>query len=139
MTRFRIPVEKSLGKLKKELDTVFNAYIRKRDTLYHNGQPYFICISSGKKCPIDQMNAGHFHPAGNNESVRWDERNVNGQSIHDNLYKHGNPLGYLKGMKAKYGQEIIDELEIKRHNKSKMMKFEVCLLIEIYKKKLKEL
>lgn len=139
VARTNLPKEKSLTTLKKELDVVFNAFIRKRDTIYDRGQPYFICISSGKPLPIDQMNAGHFHPAGNNEAIRWDERNVNGQSIHDNLYKHGNPTGYLKGMIKKYGQKVVDDLEIKRHNKSKMAKFEVSLLIQQYKQKLKDL
>lgn len=98
----------------------------------------FRCISSGKILPLDQMQAGHYHPAGQNESIRWDERNVNGQSIHDNYHLHGNFRGYTQGMIKKYGQSVVDELEIKRHNKSKMSKFEVSLLIDIYTKKCAE-
>jgi hypothetical protein len=131
----KLPKEKSLSKLKKELTVVFNAFIRKRDTL-PNGT--FKCISSGKILPVSQMNAGHYHSAGHNEAIRWDERNVNGQSIQDNLFLHGNFGGYTKGMLEKYGQKVIDELDIKRHNKSKMARFEVSYLIQEYKKKLKE-
>lgn len=130
------PKEKTLSQLKKDLTKVFNAFIRKRDTL-PNGM--FKCISSGKFLPLSQMNAGHYFSAGHNESIRWDERNVNGQSIQDNLYMHGNFQGYTKGMIEKYGQKVVDELEVKRHNRSKMARFEVSYLIQEYKKKLETL
>ena len=83
------------------------------------------------------MNAGHFHPAGNHESIRWDERNVNGQCIQCNNFKHGNYQGYLKGMLKKWGQNVVNELEIKKHNLSKWHKFEVSLMIQEYQSKLK--
>lgn len=133
--RTKLPTEKSLAKMKKDLDEVFNSFIRKRDAV----GAFFVCISCNHPKPLSQMNAGHFHPAGNNQAIRWDERNVNGQCIQCNLHKHGNFEGYQKGMKKKYGQSVIDELEIKRFNQSKMFKFEVSLLIHQYKTKLKNL
>lgn len=136
MIRTKLPSEKSLSSLKKDLDKVFNEFIRKRDSVQFNKA--FHCISCGEWKTIDQMNAGHYHAAGNNESVRWDERNVNGQCIQCNLHLHGNLLGYQKGMIKKYGQKVLDELEIKRFNLSKMHKFEVTLLIQQYKEKLKK-
>lgn len=136
-TKKKLPSEKSLPALKKELDRVFNAFIRARDTRYDKGQPYFICISCDEPKPIDQMDAGHFHSAGHNEATRWDERNVNGQCRRCNRFLHGNLLGYQKGMLKKYGQTTLDQLEIKRHNRSKMFRFEVALLIETYRQKLK--
>lgn len=132
----KVPKQKTLAQLKKDLTRVFNEFIRLRDS-YPNGK--FKCISSGKICPISQMHAGHYFSAGHNESIRWDERNVNGQSIRDNFFLHGNFGGYTKGMLEKYGQAVIDELEIKRHNRSKMHKFEVELLIQEYKQKVKDL
>jgi len=132
----KLPKEKTLSQLKKDLTKVFNAFIRKRDTL-PNGT--FKCISCGKFLPVSQMNAGHYFAAGHNESIRWDERNVNGQCVHDNLYLHGNFHGYTNGMIHKYGQKVVDELNIKRHNKSKMARFEVSYLIQEYKKKLNNL
>jgi 5-methylcytosine-specific restriction endonuclease McrA len=126
--------EKSLPKLKAKLDKVFNAFIRKRDTLPGN---VFKCISCGELKHVSKMHAGHFHSAGHNEATRWVEENVNGQCERCNTFLHGNLLGYREGMLKKYGQRILDRLEIQRHNRSKMMRFEVTILIQEYKKKLK--
>lgn len=131
----KIPKERGLPALKKDLDKVFNAFIRKRDTLFADGTPYFICISCNEPKPVDLMHAGHFHSAGHNEAVRWDERNVNGQCVRCNTFLHGNFGGYEKGMVRKWGQSVVEALEIKRHNKSKMFKFEIELLIQHYKSK----
>lgn len=42
-------------------------------------------------------------------------------------------------MLRKYGQKVVDELEIRRHNRSNLMRFEVALLKEVYTKKIKEI
>lgn len=127
-------VRTSLASLEKKLDKVFNEWIRKRDTLKGG---VFKCISCSDIKPTSQMHAGHFHSAGHNKSIRWDERNVNGQCVRCNYHLHGNPLAYKAGMIAKYGKKVVDELEVKRFNKSKMTSFEVQLLIDEYTKKLK--
>ena len=85
------------------------------------------------------MNAGHYFAAGHNEPIRYDEHNVNGQCIRCNKFLHGNLIGYTKGMLKKYGQATIDDLEIRRHNISKLAKFEVRLLMDIYEKKIESL
>jgi len=102
---------KTISKLKKDLDKVFNKFIRQRDS--KNG--YFCCISCGETKPVNLMHAGHFY-AGTFTATRWDERNVNGQCAGCNTFKHGNLLEYRKGMLAKYGQGVLDELE-ELHNK----------------------
>lgn len=127
----KVKKQKSLQQLKQDLDKAFNAYIRKRDS--SPGYVFFVCISCGIPKRTKLMHAGHFHSAGHHEAIRWDERNVNGQCDRCNYFLHGNFEGYLKGMIKKYGQKVIDDLEIQRHNKSKMMKFEVQLLIDKYK------
>jgi hypothetical protein len=126
---------KSLPKLKLELQEVFNKFIRLRDQ--KNG--VFKCISCGQFKVVNQMNAGHYHSQGHNEAVRYDETNVNGQCVRCNLMLHSNALGYQAGLIKKYGKQIIDILEIKRHNKSKMGKFELNLLIKEYSQKVKDL
>jgi len=131
----KFPKEPTLSALKGKLQKVFNAYIRKRDTI--NGT-FFICISCNKPKPLDQMNAGHYFAAGHNEAIRYDEANVNGQCIQCNKFLHGNQIEYTKGMLKRYGQKTIDLLEIRRHNLSKLTKFEVNILIDIYTKKLKQ-
>jgi len=131
----KFPKEPSLSSLKAKLQKVFNAYIRKRDTI--NGT-FFICISCNKPKPLDQMHAGHYFAAGHNEAIRFDEFNVGGQCVACNHFLHGNFEGYTKGMLKRYGQKTIDLLEIRRHNLSKLTKFEINMLIDIYTKKLKQ-
>lgn len=135
----KLPKEPSLPSLKKTLTKVFNKFIRERDTLVDpSGQEYFICISCDKPKPTSEMHAGHFIPAGSSEAIRWDERNVNGQCRYCNTYLHGNPLGYEKGMLKKWGQAVIDALRQKKNNVSKWHKFEVTIMIEQYRKRLKK-
>lgn len=126
--------KKSITKLKKELDMVFNAFIRKRDS--KNG--YFTCISSGKILSVKQMQAGHYFSC-KFMPIRWDETNVNGQSISENIFSQGNFSGYTKGMIKKYGQKAIDILEAKKNNKMKMSAFEYEFLIKEYKEKISQL
>lgn len=131
--------KKTLPTLKKELQEVFNLFIRLRDTQYDKGQAFFICISCNQPKGLDQMNAGHFHPVGGNEAVRYDEDNVHGQCIYCNNFKHGNEKLYERNLIKKIGQKAFDNLEIRRHNRSKLMPFEVEYLISDYKKKVEEL
>jgi NAD-dependent dihydropyrimidine dehydrogenase PreA subunit len=129
--------KKSLPFLKKELQEVFNKFIRYRDTQYSNGKAFFVCISCGEPKDIDLMHAGHYWPVGGNESIRYDEDNCHGQCVQCNYHKHGNEKGYRPRLIKKIGQERFNLLEIKRHNKSKLMAFEVEYLIQVYEEKVK--
>lgn len=126
--------KKSVSKLKKELDKVFNAFIRARDT---SGKQ-FTCISCNTIKPLKQLQAGHFYSC-EFTAVRWDEKNVNGQCISCNIFDQGNFPGYLKGMIKKYGQTTVDILDVKKNNKAKMSAFEYEILISEYKEKIKTL
>lgn len=128
---------KSLSSLKGELQKVFNEFIRHRDTIKENGKSFFICISCGEPKDLSHMNAGHLYPVGSNDVIRYDEDNCWGQCIACNLHKHGNQLEFYKRLIAKIGKERVERLEIRRHNLSKMARFEVELLIEQYREKVK--
>ena len=130
-----IPKKKSLQALKKDLDKVFHEYIRLRDQ--YNGM--FDCISCGQIKSTRLMHAGHYHSAGHNESVRWDEDNVHGQCEHCNTFLHGNLINYSRGIIQRIGLHKVQSLEIRRHNKSKMFAFEISILIIQYKDKIKKL
>ena len=92
--------QKTISKLRQQLDRVFNAYIRSRDLVDGN----FTCISCGIVKGKDQMNAGHFWAAGKYTAVRWDEDNVHGQCVSCNCFLHGNLYEYGKRLKAIIGQ-----------------------------------
>lgn len=92
----------------QQLDRKFSEFIRLRDTGKQNvGR----CISSGKFITYETSDAGHFIGRGN-MAVRWDERNVNAQGRQDNRFREGNRVGYLDGLREKYGPGIVEELEI---------------------------
>lgn len=133
--------KKSLNTLKGELQKVFNMFIRLRDTKYDKGQAFFICISCGKPKDLAQMHAGHYWPVGGHEAVRYDEDNVHGQCIYCNNFASNGMVTkqYESNLIKKIGQARVDALALRRHNKSKMLSFEVELLISDYKKKIEAL
>lgn len=103
---------------------VFNKWIRERDK--EKG-----CISS--KGPSQQ--AGHYYAAGSYSGVRFDEINVNGQSVEDNCHKAGNPKDYRKGLIERYGIEAVLELD-ERAKATKLKKWtreELEAIIEKYR------
>ncbi len=89
-----------LPKLLKKAQEVFNAWIRERDR--DAG-----CISCGGR--VDH--AGHYFAQGSHSALRFDERNVNGQCVGCNTYKHGNLIYYRHGLVAKIGEAAVEELE----------------------------
>lgn len=92
---------KSLPKLLKQAQTVFNKYIRERDK--EKG-----CISCGGS--VDH--AGHYFSQGQHSALRFDEFNVNGQCVGCNTYKHGNLINYRKGLVARYGKIQVEAFEL---------------------------
>ena len=114
---------------KNRLIRNFNKFIRIRDY----GLPCISCRQYVK------LQAGHYYNAGNYASIRFDEKNVNGQCFDCNFNKEGNKQGYQEGLKRKYGEGVLSYLEIKKNNVSKLGVFELNLLNDFYKKKIKEL
>jgi hypothetical protein len=127
-------------KMQQELETIqdyvkmtqiiFNKYIRLRD----KGQ---VCISCQKK-PLKE-NAGHYFNANNHWNVRFNELNVHLQCEHCNTYLSGNLIEYRKGLINKIGEEQLTLLESEGHKTRKFTKDELKEIINIYKKKIKEI
>jgi len=88
--------------LKAKAIEYFNAFIRERD----KDLP---CISCGE---YRDLCAGHYWAAGNFESVRFNEVNINGQCDQCNGHLHGNLILYGKALIKKYGQEAVDNLDV---------------------------
>ena len=125
--------QKTLAQLKKDLDKVFNKFIRERDLMEAGGRDWFKCISCQEVKSWEQMDAGHFYSAGHHSAIRWDEDNVHGQCQKCNRFLHGNLLGYREGLLKKIGPERLERLEIRKHNKNLMGRFEIQILIIKYK------
>lgn len=92
-----------------------NKYVCRRDTV---AKGWGYCCS----CPkvVVHGDAGHFigKGFGGKSGVRYDERNINLQCISCNRFQEGNKLEYRKFMIDRYGEKVIEELELKHrtHN-----------------------
>jgi hypothetical protein len=114
----------------KELEAVFNKYIRLRDT----GLP---CISCNKY-NIKKKNAGHYRSKGGFPELRFDELNVHLQCEYCNTYLHGNLIDYRINLITRIGLDKVEWLESK-HMPKKYTKNELLEMKELYKNKIKEL
>ena len=120
---------------KLKLDKVFSQFIRLRDA-DNNG--FCRCISCGCKERWQDVDCGHFVNR-HHMATRYDERNCNAQCRKCNRFTSGNIEGYKRGMIRKYGIEIIEELEDKKHEIHKMSKADYEIAIEYYRGKVNEL
>ena len=119
----------------KKLDKIFSIYIRMRDA-DENG--ICTCIACGQRHYWKLMDAGHFVNR-RYMGLRFSETNVNSECRYCNRFDEGNPVGYMEGLKAKYGKEIIDKLMIAKKEKVKYTKFEIETMIDFYQQKIKKL
>ena len=118
----------------RKADRAFSTFIRNRDTL--DGLGY--CISCRKLKRFEELDAGHFV---NRRilSLRFDEVNVQSQCRFCNRFNEGNNIDFAQGLQRKYGLKILDYLAAAKRNHVKYTVFELELITEKYKKKLKEL
>jgi hypothetical protein len=121
---------KTLSDYRREAQTAFNSYIRKRD----EGKP---CVSCNAPL-LGKYDAGHYFSVGGHEALRFDERNVHGQCVTCNQYKHGNLIFYRHGLLARIGETELVDLESKANVPVKRTKEELENITKEYKKKLKE-
>lgn len=128
----RIPMKDlTTGQLTQKLQRVFNQFIRLRD----KSRP---CISCGS---WNDLQAGHYFPAGHYSWLRFDETNVNHQCKRCNYFLSGNQAQYRVGLLTRYGQKTVENLEMRAMLKTitKHGRFELIQLIAYYKQKIKEL
>lgn len=72
-------------------------------------------------------------------ATRYHEKNCNAQCRSCNRFDEGNIIGYIRGLTKKYGQGIIEDLEILKHQHSHLTDFEYQVLIDNYTQKVKQL
>lgn len=125
----------TIGKLKKKLQSVFNHYIRLRDS--EDG--YGTCISCRKAVQVKGSNAGHYFTRGGHPAVRYDEDNVHLQCIYCNLRAGGNIAEYSIYLEIKLGEERFEALRDRRFGEFKRNRQWYLAMIEKYKQKVKDL
>ena len=90
---------KSTADYRKDLQVIINKIIRTIDE-GHN------CISSGRKYKSNDQ-AGHYYSVGAYPHLRFNLHNIYSQSVADNLYKSGNPIGFTQGLIRDFGEDWI--------------------------------
>jgi hypothetical protein len=116
--------------LVNNLDKVFSEYIRRRKSKNEIAE----CVTCGKKDHWKNLQAGHFMSR-KHYSTRWDERNVEVQCIACNVYRYGEQYKFSKFL----GEQLSDELLALSRETKKFKDWELQEMIDLYKKKLKEL
>jgi hypothetical protein len=114
---------------------VYSVYIRLRDA-DKNGM--IRCITSGRMVHWKDADAGHFISR-RHMATKYDERNVNAQSRHDNRFASGEQFKHSKAIDQKWGSGTADKLLVKSRTTSKMGSFEINALTEHYKKEVERL
>ena len=95
---------KTVTEYRNDARKIFQRWIRIRD-LGKN------CISCETLLTdIRDYDAGHYYPA-NHANTLFNEINTNGQCVHCNQHKHGNLIEYRKGLIARYGNDVLFDLE----------------------------
>jgi hypothetical protein len=93
---------KTLSDYLKELQVIFNQWVRLRD----KGRN---CISCKKKCKKE--NAGHYRSVGGNPELRFEPLNCHLQCEYCNTYLHGNLIDYRINLIHNIGLESVEWLE----------------------------
>jgi hypothetical protein len=115
----------------KELQVIFNKYIRTRDLLLP-------CVSCG-----DSINgtphASHFFSVGSHPALRFNPHNVHSSCSQCNTHLHGNLVEYSLRLPDRIGQDNYDKLIASRGDRLQLSIPEIELLKTIYKNKIKDL
>lgn len=122
--KVKTKVVMSLAQLKKKVQRVVNAYVRKRD----ENEP---CISCRKWS--ETWDAGHYLAMGSNSLLRFEPDNIHKQCISCNRFKHGNLIEYRIQLRKKIGWQRLEDLEEKRHMTKKWTRDELLGIIERFK------
>jgi hypothetical protein len=126
----------SFSKLTTDLDNIFSKKIRLRDA---NLNGMCRCVSCGRMFSWKFMDNGHFISR-RHMATRYYDKNNNAECVQCNREPNINHLeNYKKGLIAKYGEGIIEELEALSRTTKKYSEFELIQLIEENKAEVKKL
>lgn len=114
---------------------VFSRYIRVRDA-DENGM--ISCITSGRRVHWKDADAGHFISR-RHLATKYDERNVNAQSRHDNRFAAGEQYKHAKAIDKKWGEGTADKLLVLSRVTCKRGKFEIDVMLKHYTKEVERL
>lgn len=119
----------------------FSEYVRLRDT-HPSGRGS--CISCSRPLvnpdPEGNLHAGHFYARSVTfANLYFDEKNVNSQCSHCNVYLQSNGPGYAEGLVRKYGEGILEELSAKKNVLVKLYPHDYKEMAKEYRAKSREM
>ena len=126
--------QKSIAKLKKELDRFYSLWIRNKDARDGLNK----CYTCGQVLEVKKLQCGHYWSR-KHLGTRWSDLNCHPQCVSCNMFKEGNKPAYTLALIRQYGVEVLDKLELKAKAPAKYDRFELERLIGEYKLKLKKL
>jgi hypothetical protein len=108
-TKARKLALKTLPEWIKDVQRVFNAYVRARD----HDQPCICCgrTSSKKFLTGSNWDCGHYRSTGSAPHLRFDERNAHRQLVVCNRYGAGRAVDYRRGLIERIGLAAVEALE----------------------------
>jgi|TARA_R110002020_G_scaffold443610_1_gene654865 hypothetical protein len=127
-------MQKTISKLKKELDKWFSLYIRIRGS--ENGLVQ--CFTCGVvKHYKSGMQCGHFQSR-RFMATRYDERNQI-QCIKCNMFEQGEQYKFALALDAKYGEGTAEDMQIKARQIQKFSRIDYEEKISYYKEAVEKL
>ena len=96
-------------------------------------------MSCGVRKHWKELQSGHYVAKSKGLSIYFDEQNNNPQCASCNIWRNGNLDQYALYMIKKYGEGILEVLDLKRRMAIKITAAEYEEKIEVYKAKLREL
>ncbi len=122
----------TLTGLKDEMDRLFSLYVR-QSLADENGDAK--CVTCGKIMNWRYIQCGHYVSRGE-LPLRFELKNVSTQCGGCNKWRGGD-ITFALHLQKKYGNDILEWLEIKKHNTMKMDRFAYEQLIIEYTNKIK--
>ena len=93
--------QKTLAKVKQDLQKIVNKYIRLRDS----GKP---CVSCGQ---FKVLQAGHYYAVSGYDALRFDPDNIHGECSGCNCFNESHLILYSKNILDRIGVESLKELD----------------------------
>ena len=128
-------MNKSISKLRKELDKWFSLYIRLRNA--SNGG-ITECFTCGKQDHYKKLQCGHFQSR-RHTATRWNEHNCQVQCVKCNMFEQGRQWAFGNNLDAKYGKSTSQDLFILSRSTVKMTRVDYETEIGYYKTFVKNL
>lgn len=129
------PTQKSVLRLKKELDAVFSEYVRLRNASYGGEVSCFTCEDTAY---FRYMQCGHFQSR-KHMSTRWDEINCQVQCRKCNIFNQGEQFVFGTKLDLIYGEGTAAQLGFEAKQLKKFSRDELLNLIAEYDKKVEQL